>query len=127
MSKSRDAAACALRASAILSITDERLLANSEREGIHEVCHMRSTDRRRTQARSATASCEILLEVQGEAAAPCKSKVRLADGARRLSQKTLFRGSESSLSGPHPHGSHDRIAAMVHQAAGRTVGFNNAN
>src|SRR6266403_92533 len=91
------------------------------REDIHEVCHLRSTDRRRTQARSAATASEILLEVPG-GAAPCKSKVHLAAGARRLSQSTLFRRAESSLSSPQPHGSHDRFAALVHQAAGRTVG-----
>src|SRR5260370_27026854 len=92
------------------------------REDMHEVCHLRSTDRRRTQARSAATASEILLEVPGGAAAPCKSKVHLAAGARRLSQSTLFRRAESSLPSPHLHGSHDRIAALVHQAAGRTVG-----
>src|SRR5712664_4996831 len=79
-------------------------------------------DRRRTQARSAATASEILLEVPGGAAAPCKSKVHLVAGARRLSQSTLFRRAESSLSSPHPHGSHERIAPLVHQAAGRTVG-----
>src|SRR6266436_8716335 len=92
------------------------------REDIHEVCHLRSTDRRRTQARSAATASEILLEVPGGAATPCKSKVHLAAGIRRLPQSALLRRAESSLSSPHPDGSHDRIAALVHQAAGRTVG-----
>src|SRR6267142_4964720 len=77
------------------------------REDIHEVCHLRSTDRRRTQARSAATASEILLEVPGGAAAPCKSNVHLAAGARRLSQGALFRKAESSLSSPKQHGSHD--------------------
>src|SRR5258708_17561 len=92
------------------------------REDIHEVCHLRSTDRRRTQARSAATGSEILLEVPGGAAAPCKSKVHLAAGIQRLSQRALFRRAESSVSSPHPHGSHDRIAALVHQGAGRRIG-----
>src|SRR5260370_25132987 len=92
------------------------------REDIHEVCHLRSTDRRRTQARSAATASEILLEVPGGAAAPCKSKVHLAAGIRRLPQSAVLRRAESSLSSPHPDGSHDRIAALVHQAAGRAVG-----
>src|SRR5260370_27766135 len=53
------------------------------REDIPEVCHLRSTDRRRAQAGSATAPCEILLEVPGGAAAPCESEVHLAAGTPR--------------------------------------------
>src|SRR5712692_4076091 len=86
---------------------------------------MRSTDRRRAQAEPATAPCEILLEVPGGAAAPCKSEVHLAAGIRRLSQRALFRRVESSLSSPHPHGSNEWLAALVHQAAGRTIGPDN--
>src|SRR6266850_6603694 len=84
------------------------------REDIHEVCHLRSTDRRRTQARSAATAGEILHKVPGGAAASFKSKVRVAAGIRRLPQSGLLRRAESSLSSPHPDGSHDWIAAMVH-------------
>src|SRR5260370_31834832 len=84
------------------------------REDIHEVCHLRSTDRRRTQARSAATASEILLEVPGGASAPCKSKVHMAAGARCLSQGTLFRRAESSPSSSHTHGSPARIALLLH-------------
>jgi hypothetical protein len=40
------------------------------------VCHMRSTDRRRTQARSAATASEILLEVPGGAAPPCDAYLK---------------------------------------------------
>lgn len=94
--------------------------------GMHEVCHLRSTDRRRAQAGSATAPCEILLEVPC-GAARWQSQVHMADRIRRLSQSALFRRVKSSLSSVDKHDPADRFAALVHQAAGSTVGLVHAN
>src|SRR5260370_14802199 len=112
-------------------LLEPRSIANagsrtSNREDIHEVCHMQSTHRRRAQAGSATAPCEILLEVPRGAAA-CKSEVHLAVGIRRLSQSTLFRRVKSWLPSAHHDGSSDWIATLVHQATSRTAGANYAN
>jgi hypothetical protein len=51
----------------------------------------------------------------------------MAARIRRLSQSALFRRVKSSLPSADKHDSADRLAALVHQAAGRTLGLNHAN
>src|ERR1019366_1551378 len=97
------------------------------KENSDDLCHLRSTHRRRAPTRAASAAGQILLEMQSGSSAQCESEIHLAARTRCLSQSALFRRTESSVSSALTHGSIDRRVAMVHQAASGTVGPDNAN
>src|SRR5260370_41459923 len=112
-------------------LLEPRSIANASsrtgnREDIHEVCHMQSTHRRRAQAGSAAAPCEILLEVPGGAAAR-KSEVHLAAGIRRLSQNTLFRRVKMVASGGRPDGLADLVFVLVAETVSRPGGVSDGH